>query len=100
MANQKPLHETALIVGAGEGLSAALARLFTKSEMRVALAARKTDKLTALCAETGARAYACDASKRGDVDSLFGAVAPVKKIEPFPCGSMSRAASRPVRKPE
>ncbi len=75
MANQKPLHETALIVGAGEGLSAALARLFTKSEMRVALAARKTDKLTALCAETGARAYACDASKRGDVDSLFGAVA-------------------------
>ena len=75
MANNKPSHETALIVGAGEGLSAALARLFTKSEMRVALAARKTDKLAALCAETGARAYACDASKRGDVESLFSAVA-------------------------
>ena len=75
MANPKPPRETALIVGAGEGLSAALARLFAKAEMRVALAARKTEKLAALCAEIGARAYACDASKRGDVDSLFGAVA-------------------------
>ena len=27
------------------------------------------------------------------------AVAPVKKIEPLPCGTMRRAASRPVRKP-
>ena len=32
--------ETALIVGAGSGLSAALARLFAKEGMRVALAAR------------------------------------------------------------
>jgi NAD(P)-dependent dehydrogenase (short-subunit alcohol dehydrogenase family) len=75
MAKSKPPQETALIVGAGEGLSAALARLFAKAEMRVALAARKTDKLAALCAETGARAYACDASRRGEVDSLFTAVA-------------------------
>src|SRR5712672_1446313 len=67
--------ETALIIGTGAGLSASLARLFAKEGMRVAVAARKTEKLTALCAETGARAYACDASKRGDVDSLFGAVA-------------------------
>jgi NAD(P)-dependent dehydrogenase (short-subunit alcohol dehydrogenase family) len=42
--------------------------------MRVALAARKTDKLAALCGETGARAYACDAAKRGDVDALFASV--------------------------
>jgi NAD(P)-dependent dehydrogenase (short-subunit alcohol dehydrogenase family) len=75
MAKSKPPQETALIVGAGEGLSAALARLFTKAEMRVALAARKTDKLAALCSETGARAYACDASKRGEIDSLLAAVA-------------------------
>src|ERR1700676_4252915 len=75
MATHKPPHQTALIVGAGEGLSAALARLFVKSEMRVALAARKTEKLAPLCTEIGARAYACDASKRGDVDSLFAAVA-------------------------
>ena len=66
--------ETALIIGTGAGLSASLARLFAKEGMRVAVAARKTDKLTALCAETRARAYACDASKRGEVDSLFAAV--------------------------
>jgi len=33
--------ETALIVGAGSGLSASLARLFAKEGMRVALAARE-----------------------------------------------------------
>jgi NAD(P)-dependent dehydrogenase (short-subunit alcohol dehydrogenase family) len=66
--------ETALIIGAGEGLSAALARLFAREGMRIALAARKTEKLAALGAETGARLYACDASKRGDVDTLFAAV--------------------------
>jgi NAD(P)-dependent dehydrogenase (short-subunit alcohol dehydrogenase family) len=75
MAENTAAQETALIIGTGEGLSASLARLFAKEGMRVALAARKPDKLAALCAETGARAYACDASKRGDVDSLFGAVA-------------------------
>ncbi len=63
--------ETALIVGAGSGLSAALARLFHKEGMRVALAARRTDKLAALCGETGARAYACDASDGAAVDALF-----------------------------
>jgi NAD(P)-dependent dehydrogenase (short-subunit alcohol dehydrogenase family) len=66
--------ETALIIGAGEGLSAALARLFAREGMRIALAARKTEKLGALVAETKARAYACDASQRGDVDALFAAV--------------------------
>jgi NAD(P)-dependent dehydrogenase (short-subunit alcohol dehydrogenase family) len=66
--------ETALIIGAGEGLSAALARLFAREGMRIALAARKTEKLTDLVAETKARAYACDASKRGDVDALFASV--------------------------
>jgi NADP-dependent 3-hydroxy acid dehydrogenase YdfG len=32
-------YKTALIVGAGEGLSASLARLFTREGIRVALAA-------------------------------------------------------------
>src|SRR6185437_9422799 len=66
--------ETALIVGTGAGLSSSLARLFHKEGMRVALAARRTDKLAALCAETQARAYACDAAKRADVETLFAAV--------------------------
>jgi len=67
-------NETALIIGAGEGLSASLARLFAGEGMRVALAARKTEKLSALVGETKAKAYACDASKRSDVDQLFAAV--------------------------
>src|SRR5881628_204863 len=50
--------ETALIVGAGSGLSASLARLFSKEGMRVAVAARNSEKLGALCAETGAKAFA------------------------------------------
>ncbi len=68
------MSETALIVGAGSGLSAALARLFHREGMKVALAARRSDKLAALCAETGACAYACDVAQRADVDALFAAV--------------------------
>jgi NADP-dependent 3-hydroxy acid dehydrogenase YdfG len=67
--------ETALIVGTGAGLSASLARLFHKEGMRVALAARRTDKLAALCAETTARAYTCDATKPAEVEKLFASVA-------------------------
>src|SRR5216683_3488696 len=67
--------ETALIIGTGPGLSASLARLFASEGMRVALAARRTDKLAALCAEIGARAYACDASKPGEINALFAAFA-------------------------
>ncbi len=66
--------ENALIVGAGGGLSASLARLFRKEGMSVALAARNTDKLSDLVSETGAKAYACDASAPESVASLFASV--------------------------
>ena len=69
-----PKYETALIVGAGEGLSASLARLFAKQGLRVALAARSVEKLGALCRETGARAFACDATDADEVERLFGMV--------------------------
>src|SRR6476620_5514939 len=69
-----PKYKTALIVGAGEGLSASLARLFAREKIRVALAARKIEKLGALCTETGARAYACNAADAGEVERLFGLV--------------------------
>jgi NAD(P)-dependent dehydrogenase (short-subunit alcohol dehydrogenase family) len=62
----------ALIVGAGAGLSAALARAFAKEGLAVVLAARSTDDLRALAAETGAQVHACDASRRADVERLFG----------------------------
>jgi NAD(P)-dependent dehydrogenase (short-subunit alcohol dehydrogenase family) len=64
-------YKTALIVGAGEGLSASLARLLAREGLRVALAARKTDKLAELCKETGARAFACDATMPDQVARLF-----------------------------
>jgi NAD(P)-dependent dehydrogenase (short-subunit alcohol dehydrogenase family) len=63
--------ETALIVGAGSGLSASLARLFAREGMRVALAARNTAKLAALAKETGAVAIACDAGVAGQVEAMF-----------------------------
>ena len=66
--------ETALIVGAGQGLSAALARAFAGAGMTVALAARKPDKLAGLAAETGARVYACDAGDAASVAALFDAL--------------------------
>src|ERR1700720_619502 len=69
-----PKYKTALIVGAGEGLSASLARLLAREGIRVALAARKIEKLGALCAETGARAFACDATDADEVERLFGLV--------------------------
>lgn len=69
-----PHYETALIVGAGEGISASLARLLTSKGMRVALAARNTGKLEALCRETKAKAFTCDATKAEDVAKLFETV--------------------------
>src|ERR1700720_4201983 len=71
---EKPKYKTALIVGAGDGLSASLARLFAGQGIRVALAARGIEKLGALCTETGARAFACNATEPDGVERLFGLV--------------------------
>jgi len=64
----------ALIVGAGSGLSASLARLFSKEGMRVAIAARDTAKLAALARETGAFAVACDATNALQVEAMLASV--------------------------
>lgn len=69
-----PAFRSALIVGAGSGFSAALARRFAAEGMRVALAARHPDKLMSLVAETGAVAHACDAADAAAVAHLFAAV--------------------------
>lgn len=66
--------EQAVIVGAGSGLSAALARKCAAEGMQVFLAARDTQKLAGLAKETGATAIACDATKVEDVERLFAAV--------------------------
>ena len=66
-----PENPSALIVGAGAGLSASLARALAKEGVRVALAARSVEDLDALKRETGATTFACDASARTDVEKLF-----------------------------
>ena len=67
-------YRTALIVGAGAGLSASLARLFTKSGLTVALASRSTADLAPLAEETGAKLFTCDASEETQVSRLFADV--------------------------
>jgi NAD(P)-dependent dehydrogenase (short-subunit alcohol dehydrogenase family) len=67
-------YERALIVGAGEGLSAALARRLAGAGMKVGLAARSVQKIDALAAETGAATQRCDATSRADVAALFAAM--------------------------
>ena len=62
---------TALIVGAGSGLSAALARVLAKEGISVALAARTTEDLGGLADEIGARTFSCDATRPPDVEALF-----------------------------
>jgi len=64
-------YTSALIVGAGAGLSASLARLFAGQGLAVTLAARSVAKLADLVDETGAEAHDCDAAKREDVEQLF-----------------------------
>ena len=61
----------ALIVGAGAGLSASLARTLAGAGLKVALASRSTSDLEALAAETGAKLYTCDAAKSAEVEKLF-----------------------------
>ncbi len=70
----KPQYRSALIVGTGPGLSASLARLFAQNGLTVDLAARQTDKLSALAKETGAAVHTCNAADPGDVAALFGAL--------------------------
>ena len=63
--------ETAIIVGTGPGLSAALTRQCAREGMRVAVAARDTAKLADLVRDTGAHPITCDVVDRRQVESLF-----------------------------
>jgi len=62
---------SALIIGAGSGLSAALARRCRDAGMDVALAARDGERAGTVAAETGATLHRCDASSIEDVARLF-----------------------------
>jgi NAD(P)-dependent dehydrogenase (short-subunit alcohol dehydrogenase family) len=66
--------KNALIVGAGHGLSASLARAFAANGVRVALAAREATKLGPLCDEVNASAFTCDVTHEESVNALFAAL--------------------------
>lgn len=67
-------YQRALIIGAGTGISGALARQLSAEGLGVALAARDTGKLSGLVAETGALAVQADASDPASVAALFRTV--------------------------
>ena len=62
---------TALIVGAGSGISASVARALARDGYKVALAARRTDKLKALADDTGASLIEADAAEPVQVKAMF-----------------------------
>jgi len=64
-------YQTALIVGAGTGISASLARTLAAADLAIGLAARTTEKLAPLAAEIGAKTFAVDASDPTAVARLF-----------------------------
>jgi NAD(P)-dependent dehydrogenase (short-subunit alcohol dehydrogenase family) len=63
-----------LVVGAGSGLSASVARRFHSEGLAVSLAARDTGKLKGLAVEVRAEVYPCDASQADQVEVLFASL--------------------------
>lgn len=62
---------TAVIIGAGEGLSASVARKLAARGHKLVLAARNTEKLAELADETSAETVACDAQDPADMQNVF-----------------------------
>ena len=68
------MSQSVLIVGAGSGLSASLARRCHAAGMQVALAARDGEKARSVAQETGASLHRFDAASIKDVAALFAAL--------------------------
>ncbi|MEZ2410388.1 SDR family NAD(P)-dependent oxidoreductase [Bosea sp. RCC_152_1] len=64
-------YRTALIVGAGSGISASVARRLAEAGLKVGLAARDSAKLETLAAEIGGKAFSVDAAVPSSVERLF-----------------------------
>jgi NAD(P)-dependent dehydrogenase (short-subunit alcohol dehydrogenase family) len=72
MATQNAFpYQTALIIGAGVGISASLARAFSQAGLKVGLVARDPAKLESLASETKASVFSADASQPAAVAQLF-----------------------------
>ncbi len=88
--------KSALIVGVGPGLSASLARLFSKHGLQVALASRNPDKLTRLAAETAAATFAVEATDPDEVAGLFDAVIATQGVPDIVVYNASARARGPI----
>src|SRR5438552_17909858 len=64
-------YRTALIVGAGAGISASVARGLAAAGLKIGLAARNIDKLAPLAGEVGCERFTVDASDPAAVVHLF-----------------------------
>jgi len=88
------MNESVLIVGAGSGLSASLARLCYSKGMKVVLASRNIEKLKDIKNEIKGEAFLCDSSNTESVSNLF------KKVDELigtPNLVIYNASSRPQR---
>ena len=88
------MNESVLIVGAGSGLSASLARLCYSKGMKVVLASRNIEKLKDIKNEIKGETFSCDSSNTESVSNLF------KKVDELigtPNLVIYNASSRPQR---
>jgi NAD(P)-dependent dehydrogenase (short-subunit alcohol dehydrogenase family) len=68
--NELP-YKSALVIGAGPGISASVTRLLRAAGLPVVIAARNIDKLAALSQETGAIPLPVDTADAAQVEQLF-----------------------------
>ncbi len=71
---QNTPYRTALIIGAGAGISASLARALSSEGIKVGLAARNIQKIASQAAQTGALTFCADAADPAAVAALFAQV--------------------------
>jgi len=71
--------KTCIIVGAGSGLSASLARMFAAEGMSIVLAARNIQKLDGLREELNCELVKCDATQIDQVANLFASTDQISK---------------------
>ncbi|WP_244816448.1 SDR family NAD(P)-dependent oxidoreductase [Caballeronia sp. Lep1P3] len=64
-------YKSALIIGAGPGISGSLTRSLRARNLQVVIAARNVEKLAPLVDETGAIALPVDAANAGEMERLF-----------------------------
>jgi len=87
-------YRSALIIGAGPGISRSLARRFDEAKIPTVIASRSVARLTGLAQETGAIPLAVDAGEPGQVRQLLTlahlqehdvqALAPPSTVSPVP----------------